>query len=59
MRFNRGIRNIKGFDGVFMDERSLEGKRKRWKKGREKKEEDAAIFHLDFCGRTEAKMGKV
>ena len=33
---NGGIRNIKGFDGVFMDERRVEEMRKRWKKGREK-----------------------
>ena len=31
---NGGIRNIKGFDGVFMDERRVEEMRKRWKKGR-------------------------
>ena len=38
-----------------------ENLKERGKDGRrgEKKEEDAAIFHLDFYGTTEAKMGKV
>ena len=41
---NEGIRNNVGFSGVFMDERKLEEMKERWKKGRGKKEEDAAIL---------------
>ena len=33
---NGGIREIKGFDGFFMDEMRLEETKERWKKGREK-----------------------
>ena len=43
-----GVRNIKGFDGVFMDERRLEEMKEIWKKGRGKKGGGCSNIRLGF-----------
>ena len=54
-----GVRNIKGFGGVFMDERRLEEMKERWKKGRGKRRRMQQYLIRIFMEHQRQRGGKV
>ena len=53
-----GVRNIKGFDGVFMDERRVEETKERWKKGRGQRKKMQQYLIRIFMESSEAERRK-